>query len=215
MDNYNKRKGGSQFGGGKKFGSGRGGNRNFGGDRGGNRSFGGGRDRDRSDVQMYTAVCSDCNKSCEVPFKPSSDKPVFCNDCFKNKRVSRDSREPRDNKGLKISFDNKRVFQQGGGDSQNYKVQFETLNTKLDKILKILNPDITEEVEKVFADTKYKKVEKKVDTVALKEAIEKTKTKKPATKKASVKKVDVKKTTPKKAVAKKVIPKKVVAKKKK
>lgn len=33
--------------------------------------------------KTYTKViCSDCNKECEIPFKPSEDRPVFCSDCF-------------------------------------------------------------------------------------------------------------------------------------
>ena len=59
---------------------GRGGS-NFGGNRGGGgRGFGG--DRDRGRPEMHKAVCSDCGSSCEVPFKPTGNKPVLCNDCF-------------------------------------------------------------------------------------------------------------------------------------
>ena len=32
--------------------------------------------------EMHKAVCSDCKKECEVPFKPTEGKPVFCRDCF-------------------------------------------------------------------------------------------------------------------------------------
>jgi len=35
--------------------------------------------------EMHKAVCADCGNECEVPFKPSGDKPVYCKDCF-NKR---------------------------------------------------------------------------------------------------------------------------------
>lgn len=30
---------------------------------------------------MYQAVCADCKKNCEVPFKPGS-RPVYCKECF-------------------------------------------------------------------------------------------------------------------------------------
>src|SRR3989344_6145299 len=36
--------------------------------------------------QMFQAVCSECKKDCEVPFRPSSDKPVYCKECFSKKR---------------------------------------------------------------------------------------------------------------------------------
>ena len=36
--------------------------------------------------EMHKAVCSGCKKDCEVPFKPTEGRPVFCKDCFmKNK----------------------------------------------------------------------------------------------------------------------------------
>jgi len=63
---------------------GRGGDRKFGGG-GFKKSFGGGfGGRDGGRPEMHHATCSDCGKSCEVPFKPNGKKPVFCNDCFKN-----------------------------------------------------------------------------------------------------------------------------------
>jgi CxxC-x17-CxxC domain-containing protein len=32
--------------------------------------------------EMHKAVCADCGKECEVPFKPSADRPVYCRDCY-------------------------------------------------------------------------------------------------------------------------------------
>lgn len=34
--------------------------------------------------KKYPAVCASCKRSCEVPFKPSEDRDVFCHNCFKN-----------------------------------------------------------------------------------------------------------------------------------
>lgn len=36
--------------------------------------------------EMHKAVCADCGKECEVPFKPSKDRPVYCQECYKNHR---------------------------------------------------------------------------------------------------------------------------------
>jgi len=36
--------------------------------------------------QMHKATCSECNQECEVPFKPTEGKPVYCRDCFAKKR---------------------------------------------------------------------------------------------------------------------------------
>jgi CxxC-x17-CxxC domain-containing protein len=33
--------------------------------------------------QMYDAVCAECGKTCQVPFEPRSDRPVYCSDCFR------------------------------------------------------------------------------------------------------------------------------------
>ena len=53
----------------------------FGG-QGGFRSFGGPR-------EMHKATCTECGQECEVPFKPTEGKPVFCRDCFMKKKKNR------------------------------------------------------------------------------------------------------------------------------
>ena len=42
--------------------------------------------------QMYPAVCSNCGKETEVPFQPRSDKPVYCRECFAERRASQPPR---------------------------------------------------------------------------------------------------------------------------
>ena len=62
--------------------------------------------RDRSDrdngfrERNFTKVtCSDCNKECEVPFKPSGDRPVYCKECFAKRKEDRPQhKENYDNK---------------------------------------------------------------------------------------------------------------------
>jgi len=97
MGKFNDRK---KFGGGRSFG---GGGRSFGG---GNRGgFGSGRSgfggRDGGRPQMHKATCSECGKECELPFRPTGDRPVFCSTCFDkqgggNERPSRFGGERRD-----------------------------------------------------------------------------------------------------------------------
>ncbi|MDP7180856.1 MAG: hypothetical protein QF824_06340 [Candidatus Woesearchaeota archaeon] len=41
--------------------------------------------RDKRDIQMTKVTCDSCGKECEVPFKPTSSKPVYCSDCFTKK----------------------------------------------------------------------------------------------------------------------------------
>lgn len=37
----------------------------------------------RSERTMFDAVCSECGKSCKVPFEPRGDRPIYCSDCFR------------------------------------------------------------------------------------------------------------------------------------
>ncbi len=45
-----------------------------------------GRSSDDIEVTFYKATCADCKKTCEVPFRPNGEKPVFCRDCFGSKK---------------------------------------------------------------------------------------------------------------------------------
>ena len=36
--------------------------------------------------EMHKTICSECKKECEVPFKPTEGKPVYCRDCFAKKK---------------------------------------------------------------------------------------------------------------------------------
>ena len=48
---------------------------------GGGGGFGGGMQR-----EMHPVVCAECGKDTEVPFLPRGDRPVYCNDCFRQQR---------------------------------------------------------------------------------------------------------------------------------
>jgi len=37
----------------------------------------------RAPREMHKAICSGCKKECEVPFKPTEGRDVFCQECFK------------------------------------------------------------------------------------------------------------------------------------
>ena len=47
---------------------------------------GGGYGRPR---EMHKATCAECKQECEVPFKPSGDRPVYCKACFSKRKESR------------------------------------------------------------------------------------------------------------------------------
>ena len=47
---------------------------------------------------LHKAVCADCKKGCEVPFKPSGDRPVYCKECFAKRKNPGLFRERHDNR---------------------------------------------------------------------------------------------------------------------
>ena len=63
--------------------------RRFGGRGGG---FGGQR-FDRRPREMHKATCAKCKKECEVPFKPTEGKPVYCKECYAEKKESEGNSE--------------------------------------------------------------------------------------------------------------------------
>jgi CxxC-x17-CxxC domain-containing protein len=71
--------GGYSAGGGGGYSSGGGGGYSSGG--------GGGGFRERRPREMFEATCSNCGKTAMVPFRPTSGKPVFCDDCFQRRRA--------------------------------------------------------------------------------------------------------------------------------
>ena len=127
-------------GGGFRGGNGGGG---FRGGNGGGRSFGGNRGGDRGPVTMHKAVCDECHKNCEVPFRPSGDKPIYCNECFGGKKGG-DDRGPRkdfgNDRAPKREFNDRpapasfaKPAPVGLGDEM--KNQFKEINVKLDRLV--------------------------------------------------------------------------------
>ncbi|MFH1275755.1 MAG: CxxC-x17-CxxC domain-containing protein [Candidatus Woesearchaeota archaeon] len=42
--------------------------------------------RDDGPREMHQATCDECHNSCEVPFKPTEGKPVYCRDCYRKRK---------------------------------------------------------------------------------------------------------------------------------
>lgn len=105
-------------------------------------------DRERSkpmfEKRMFRAVCDGCGRDCEVPFKPSEDKPVYCDECFGKNNESRKSES------------------KGNSSDNSLAKQIEALNSKLDKVIQLLTPkEKKEEVIKLAPQKKAVKVAKK------------------------------------------------------
>ena len=60
---------------------------NFGGGGGGG-AGGGGFGGSFGPRQMYPVTCAQCGADAEVPFRPRGDRPVYCNDCYRQQRDS-------------------------------------------------------------------------------------------------------------------------------
>lgn len=143
----------------------------FGGDRSGSRggyqprgqsSFGGGgRGFDRGgDRPMFKTTCSNCGKDCEVPFRPTSGKPVYCSDCFE-KMGGRGQDSPRpERSGFRAPAPS---FDQNKAQFDVLNVKLEAMSVKIEKILRLLEPKVAPTI--VYApiveeikETKVKKV---------------------------------------------------------
>ena len=80
-----------------------------------------------ADRQMYDAVCAKCGHDCQVPFRPTAGKPVFCNNCF--------DRSGNISTGSKDS-------------SKEVMEQIKLLNFKIDKLTNILTSAALKETSK-------------------------------------------------------------------
>ncbi|NCO12419.1 MAG: hypothetical protein COZ34_01725 [Candidatus Pacebacteria bacterium CG_4_10_14_3_um_filter_34_15] len=136
-------------------------------------------------AQMHDAICADCGNNCKVPFMPSSGKPVYCSNCFE-KRGNGDSNSRRP------SFSpNKRSFSPPTARPQeNYNKQFEIINSKLDKIFKLLNSNgqVTNESKVVTKKVLVEQVTPELISIPTEEVVEKIAPVKVAKKKAKAKK---------------------------
>ncbi len=90
--------------------------------------FGGPRSFRKPDFQrdMHRVICDKCGNECEVPFRPTGGKPVYCNDCFKKDG----------NYESKVRFRKERFAATGSDDELGKEIG--EINRKLDLILEAL-----------------------------------------------------------------------------
>lgn len=179
------------------------GNKSFGGDRGfgGNRvgSFGSNRNGGGRPT-MHKVDCSECGNVAEVPFRPTGDKPVFCNNCFGGKRES-------ESKRFDSRFDKKPIGNPGPSYSKNVveskpdprisemKMQIDALHSKMDRVIEMMKKEVTKVLD---VAPKLKSPKPEPAPVSKKIVVKKVATaKKVVTKKAVVKKTVAKKTAKK------------------
>lgn len=93
------------------------------------RSFG---KRTTNKQDLFKVICSKCGKECEVPFKPTNNKPIFCRECFKKPEgyQSRDFEPKKEEKTANLDELNGRF--------DGLEERFDELDEKLTKILNLL-----------------------------------------------------------------------------
>jgi CxxC-x17-CxxC domain-containing protein len=112
----------------------------FGGHRDGGREAGFG--PPRFDQQLHPATCSICGNPCQVPFKPSGDRPIFCRDCFRKEEGGRPERGGRFERDSRPPFKRPERFEHrapaGAQESGHIMRELEKINDKLDRIIKAM-----------------------------------------------------------------------------
>ena len=112
------------------------------------KSFGKRTGRDSGRPAMHHATCNNCGKDCEVPFKPTGGKPIYCSSCFDKSQHDGPKKygRERSDRNFKSGDSRKRSFgNTNENDTDQLKKEFEILNKKLDNILEILTPLLSEE----------------------------------------------------------------------
>ncbi len=135
--------------------------------------------RDSGRPALHDAVCDECGKDCQVPFRPSGGKPVFCSECFEKKGGGRGDNRSGQRGSYKPRFndrDSGRSSQRGAGipDFSQLTRNVEILNNKMDTIITLLGPDKKKKTDKVVVKAKK---EKKLKTKEVKDSKPKAKAK--------------------------------------
>jgi CxxC-x17-CxxC domain-containing protein len=89
--------------------------------------------------QLFPAVCSECGMNCEVPFRPTGDKPVYCLKCFNNQ--SHQSHAPSRNFSAAPSprFEAPSPVRTNDAAIDALKREMSVMQSKLDQILAAVN----------------------------------------------------------------------------
>ena len=94
---------------------------------------------------VHEAICDRCGNRCELPFKPTGDKPVYCSNCFTAKggndrndrggdRGSRSFSKPSFNAGRRDNF--KPTIDSGS--NETLKNQIDAINKKIDNLTSLV-----------------------------------------------------------------------------
>jgi len=164
----------------------------FGGDRSSNRSSyndrgssrGGFSSGSRDSQEMSKAVCAECGRDCQVPFRPSGSKPVYCSSCFEAQGGGNSDRQSRGNDRSSYGDRSRSFFDSRPRHDSNERFSaprptvtedhLRAINIKLDKIMELLTKSSTPEDVAEIVDKKVSKTKqiKKLIKKSLKETEE-------------------------------------------
>ena len=65
----------------------------------------------RGSVEMHKAICDECGNECQVPFRPTQGKPVFCSNCFEKNSLQSGRLESRDWNQRRSSSDEREMYE--------------------------------------------------------------------------------------------------------
>jgi|GEM_PF-802174 len=101
-----------------------------------------------SGFELHEVTCDKCGVKCDIPFKPTTDKPVYCRSCFrKNEGLEPKGNFDRFESRGKDRFESKSRFQEEFQSDRNVQSpkpsslsseDLDKINRKLDKIMKAL-----------------------------------------------------------------------------
>ena len=99
-----------------------------------------GRSVDRAEKVLFQATCTECGNSCEVPFKPTGQKPVLCRECYAQNAPASDRPVRREYGFNKSSAPSFRPHPEGQGNIAGLQRSIDEIGMKLDKLIQILSP---------------------------------------------------------------------------
>jgi CxxC-x17-CxxC domain-containing protein len=114
-----------------------------------------GADRDSRPMTMHPATCSSCQKACEVPFRPTGEKPVYCRDCFAGRAALGGERSQRKDFRSESRPDTRTfaapvAMPVSNKGNDELRKQIDSMNVKLDKLTNTIQ-NLAEKLNKAEA----------------------------------------------------------------
>jgi CxxC-x17-CxxC domain-containing protein len=113
------------------------------------RSFGSKESKSGNGFKLHEAICDKCGNKCDLPFEPTSGKPIYCRSCFREVQSSGATGgsfkkfEPRSGTSDRFESRNDKKFDRSDefkepATSAPSTDALDKINRKLDKIMKAL-----------------------------------------------------------------------------